>query len=96
MISIGFGTTVLSRGMQRNHVDGIGVYTKELFNAIGHSQQVKLTPMVFGSTHPSGFADGQIMANHFYSHLLKHQLWGEKIKLSNDIDVLHATDNHIP
>jgi len=34
---VGFGLTVLSRGQNRNHIDGIGVYTQQLWNALNAS-----------------------------------------------------------
>jgi hypothetical protein len=48
---IGLGTTVLARGLVSNgHLDGIGIYSRELLNTLGRTEVgVEVSPVVFGN-----------------------------------------------
>lgn len=93
MLNIGFGVTVLNK----SHLDGIGVYTQELYNALKDQQDLKLYQMGFGKK------DGIMsLAPNYLSHALHYIIFNKRRYFCNNtqatepIKLIHATDHYIP
>jgi glycosyltransferase involved in cell wall biosynthesis len=102
-MNIGYGATVWSVGTAKGHLDGIGVYTKELFNAYSNfenTENLQLLPLAFGQSFPQqSFGVPQCLQKHFIWHVLGAALLGQKLSCAKQgiqIDLFHATDHHIP
>lgn len=98
---IGFGCTGLVRGITPGHIDGIGVYTKELLHAIPRIDPACiLKPTLFGSKDggaqqsslrfPLPYELGSAIS---YTTRLR-TVGGNSIE--SEIDLFHATDHYIP
>lgn len=99
-LKIGFGTTVLARGVTGSGIDGIGRYTKEIFDRLDQSEALRLLPFQFGSQHsflPDNRKNNLIRfsVGSFPSLFFDLSFTGIK-KLQSQIDILHATDHLIP
>jgi glycosyltransferase involved in cell wall biosynthesis len=97
---IGLSLTTLEPAISAGKIDGIGMYTKNLYEALLRRQE-NITPYSFPNTKEkmtSAFPNGR-MLKHSYakstigSLLLPFSLHG---KLATDVDVFHATDHMIP
>lgn len=99
---VGFGVTVWSRGLECRHLDGIGIYTKNLWAALSQ-QGCDLQGLRFGRL---GKYDESIKAAHEYVEhgfgyqLVKAALLGVPFsgtaRFEAGVDLYHATDHHIP
>jgi glycosyltransferase involved in cell wall biosynthesis len=99
MLKVGFGLTALSRGLSRNHVDGIGVYTQELFQELSRVESLSLMPFVLGKEKTNTIKDIYQLHPAYHKHVLSSQFLNQKIKLSKDDffpNIIHATDHQIP
>lgn len=103
-MSIGFGVSVWNRGNQQNHLDGIGVYTRELYRAlqpIMTSEQSALMPFVMGADEVAE-VDGQralVLIKRFGRHVLQAVTLGQRLNCSHikpEMNFFHATDHYIP
>ena len=96
---IGFGSTVLVKGMENNRLDGIGYYSQELGNGLGQID-VELRPVVFGSTAVHDLFRTHLLTLPRFKYGLSTGLLGmdypDSKNLRLDIDLYHATDHLIP
>ncbi len=100
-LRVGFGTTVWARGERSGHLDGIGIYTRALWQAMHDRDDVSTSPYVFTPDQPDmPFGRPAVLSQHFPKMTLRSALLGApgpmSAKLRNEIDVFHATDHHIP
>ena len=99
---IGFGCTILSRGLNGAGVDGIGSYTRELGSKLLTKKDIALSPVIFRGTagekfpfpgpayrYPQPFSS---MAG--IAALTKCPFPSPKTE--GEIDIFHATDHLIP
>ncbi len=105
-MDIGLSCTVWAACEREGHLDGIGVYTRSLWQAMeelkqGEASDITVKPYAFGLDLPE-LACGEpkrFMAD-FRVHVLSSGLL--KLPLPNsaairgDVDIVHATDHHIP
>lgn len=103
-MDIGFSCTVWANGERTGHLDGIGIYSRALWqslNEAGQDRDTRLKPYAFGKALPSMPCGApQILARDYRIHTVLSSVF--KLPLSNsatlrrDIDLFHATDHHIP
>lgn len=101
---VGFGTTVLARGLSSGHLDGIGVYTRSLYHGlvglgvrpleVGFGRCGALTP-VTSDYQPFTCLPGRYPAGAAWSVLTGLPYPGSG-RLWDAIDLFHAPDHHIP
>jgi glycosyltransferase involved in cell wall biosynthesis len=102
-LRVGLGATVLSRGLAADgHLDGIGIYTRELLRALSQEQsEFDVAPVVFGKglalpqhsgtrAFPLSFEASSAMA-----YMARVNTPGASAVLEN-LDLLHAPDHCIP
>ena len=104
--NVGFSCTVWSIGERAGHLDGIGIYTRALWHAMqkitGDSAEAwSFQPYAFGRNLPTLECGApQVLAQRFsLSCLLSatlHKSLPNSAKLKTELDLLHATDHHIP
>lgn len=102
MVNIDFSVTMWSKGLQSGHLDGIGVYSRELYHALNQiidPSNAVLSPMGFGNNLSK--IDGkvpEVIAANFIPHVLKATLLHRPVhSTKKDAPTLfHATDHHIP
>jgi len=99
---LGFGTTVLERGMVQGHMDGIGIYAGNLWDALGGIEKRAVT---FGRTFPTEeIADRLKKPIHIMPSYSLQSAWSIGTgmpflgmqKLEKEIDLFFAPDHHIP
>lgn len=103
---IGVGTTVWAKGAQSGHLDGIGVYTREIWRALlkcaeNQEQEFRFTPFAFGREIPALDCGRPLaIANHYSAYALRAAATGPSRRISaaisDQVDLFHATDHHIP
>ena len=99
ILKVGFGLTVLSHGFKQNHIDGIGVYSQELFKQILKETHIHLQPYVFGEATSQTYPHTQSIHPKYIKHVLESQFLKKKIEITQKKflpDVIHATDHYIP
>jgi len=94
---LGYGVTAWARGAALGHMDGIGVYTQALHEALltepNHTLQVN--PYMFGDYSGSlSCGKPNILARRVSHHLAKAALF--RSRLTCKADLFHATDHYIP
>jgi len=104
--NVGFSCTVWSMGERAGHLDGIGIYTRALWHAMqkltaSDPQKWRFKPYAFGRNQLHlDCGVPQVLAKRFsVSCVLSatlHKPLGNSAQLRREIDVLHATDHHIP
>ena len=98
MIRVGFCTYVLNKGMSDGTLDGIGQYTKALQKHLLSpplDQEITLVPFTFDQTQKDSLRLGQHALNTVWSSLSGKNFLGTRA-LNRAVDVIHATDHHIP
>lgn len=98
MIRVGFCHYVLNRGLRSGTLDGIGQYTHALYEHLKREplrQQVSLKPFTYGRETNGTIAMGHHTLNSLWSSLSGQNFWGSQALL-HTVDVIHATDHHIP
>lgn len=98
---IGFGSTVLARGLAQGGVDGIGSYTRELMQRMTQLPDVALHRYAFVGPMPVDMATDLVNAGDFQRQALLalttgHPFGALQQALGNKVDLLHATDHYIP
>jgi glycosyltransferase involved in cell wall biosynthesis len=98
---IGFGTTVLARGLAQGGVDGIGSYTRELMQRLAQSPDMALQPFSYAGPVPPSMATGMVNAGDFQRQALLSLATGLPFNtmqqaLTGRVDLVHATDHYIP
>jgi glycosyltransferase involved in cell wall biosynthesis len=100
---VGFGCTVLARGVRQNALDGIGSYTRELGRALAAVPGVRLVPTSFGvplgAQDPFPARPATVLAP-YARQLALSTLSGRPFRggarLAQDVELFHATDHLIP
>jgi glycosyltransferase involved in cell wall biosynthesis len=98
MLKVGFGLGFLAKGLQKNHVDGIGVYSRELYHAL-LPQPIELLPYVYGQNDAITFAKTNPLHSSFIKHVIESQFFKKKIECVSEgfkPDIIHAPDHLIP
>lgn len=98
MIRVGFCHYVLDKGLRCGTLDGIGQYTHALSEHLKHdplNQQVSIKPFTYGHPADGKIAMGHHALNSLWSSISGQNFWGAKA-LQSEVDVIHATDHHIP
>jgi alpha-1,3-rhamnosyl/mannosyltransferase len=100
---VGFGTTVLARGLAHGGIDGIGFYTRELGNALLLQENLDLISAGFGALCGKevlpGAEEGIDLGNYAPRALqgfFARRVWPEERQLVGKVDLFHATDHLIP
>jgi len=108
MIKLGFGTTVIEKGLARGHIDGIGVYAKNLwdtFKTIEEGKAFESCAISFGDSDSGGKSEkllGSItrLTPNYPIQSVASLLTGLPFKgtqkLEKNIDLFFAPDHHIP
>ena len=101
MMQLGYGVTVLSRGLSQNSVDGIGTYTKELFNRLSIMESIEITPLSFNTPIPDELVSneaitlGSFPKRALCSSVTSFPFLGSR-HIRGKVDLVHATDHLIP
>lgn len=98
MIRVGFGSYLLNKGLRTGTLDGIGQYALALsthLRAAPLDQTISLAPFTFGHAPTGTLSLGHHAVNSLWSSLSGQNFWGTK-NLQRAVDVIHATDHHIP
>lgn len=98
---IGFGSTVLARGLAQGGVDGIGSYTRELMQRMAQLPDVTLHPYAYAGSMALGMTAGLVNAGDFQRQALLALTTGHPFgtlqqALATKVDLVHATDHYIP
>jgi len=99
---LGLGVTFWVKGLRRQHLDGIGVYTRQLWQEL-HTKNVHLCRVGFGLCAHYSHAlpddhtclDGNFNLQVGYSLLTRQPFIGSSV-IERQIDIFHAPDHHIP
>ena len=103
-MEIGFSCTVWADGERAGHLDGIGIYSRALWqglNEVAQASEIRFKPYAFGKSLPNMPCSApQILAKDYRIHtilsgFLKLPL-SNSAAISRDVALLHATDHHIP
>lgn len=100
-MKVGFGVTVLARGLQTKSTDGIGRYTHELYKGLCCIPSLELNPYSFNFPILESVLKQPIhLYGRFHRELIKAALWsGTRIGPAvggRPIDLLHAGDHIVP
>lgn len=98
---VGFGATVLARGLAQGGVDGIGSYTRELMQRMDQSPDIALQPFAYTGPYPPEMAASLIDVGDFQRQALVSLTMGLPFgamqkALAGKVDLVHATDHYIP
>ena len=103
-MEIGFSCTVWAGGERTGHLDGIGIYSRALWqslNEVAQSSGIRFKPHAFGKNlPPMPCGAPQVLAKDYRIHVILSGVL--KLPLSNsaaisrELDLFHATDHHIP
>jgi len=102
-VKVGYGVTILARGVQAGGVDGIGSYTRELGNALVLQGGAQLVPVSFGVALqrqllkgvPLGKELSDFASSASVSAVLPLDFRGAK-GLKARINLFHSTDHMVP
>ncbi|GAB7527848.1 glycosyltransferase family 1 protein [Pseudomonas sp. 3A(2025)] len=103
-MNIGLSCTVWAGGARTGHLDGIGIYSRALWqglNALSQHHDLRIKPYAFGKNLPAmPFGTPQVLARDFRIHavlggVLKRPL-SNSGDIARDVQLFHATDHHIP
>jgi alpha-1,3-rhamnosyl/mannosyltransferase len=105
-MDIGFSCSVWADGERTGHLDGIGVYTRSLWQALddlrlSEAADITLKPYAFGRDLPAlECGTPKVLSERFKLHALVSGLLNRTLANSaairNDVSLLHATDHQIP
>jgi glycosyltransferase involved in cell wall biosynthesis len=98
MIHVGFGNYVLHKGQRSETLDGIGQYVQALgthLQATPLNQDISLVPFTYGRDTCENLRLGNHALSSIWSSVSGCNFWGAQA-LSNAVDIIHATDHHIP
>ena len=101
MMRVGFGATVLARGLAKGGVDGIGSYTRELMQRLVQSPDLDLQPFAYAGTMPPEMTTGMVGVGNFQRQALVSLTTGLPFMtmqqaFAGKVDLVHATDHYIP
>ncbi|WP_006787673.1 glycosyltransferase family 4 protein [Thiorhodospira sibirica] len=100
---VAFGVTAWAQGAASGHLDGIGIYTQKLWQALQQpSTPFDFQPLQFRTAQPAptGTPQPLTLPYRYAQGLLPAVLsslpfWGNR-RLCRAFDLVHATDHHIP
>lgn len=101
-MKIAFGTTIWFRCAHHNgHIDGIGVYTKSLWEQFTNNSSAdkdNFIPAYFGNKDASQIEGSVHLGGSFPEYLIKSSLGISKLTSEDTggADLFHATDHNIP
>jgi len=98
MIRVGFCTHVLNKGLKTGSIDGIGQYTDALHQHLTKpslNQQFSLQTFTFSGCSRATVPMGPFGPNLLWSSLTDKN-FSKTTQLQACVDVIHATDHHIP
>jgi alpha-1,3-rhamnosyl/mannosyltransferase len=105
-MDIGLSCSVWAEGERTGHLDGIGVYTRSLWQAmddlkLSEAADINLKPYAFGrQLPPLECGTLNVLSERFKLHALLSGLFNMSLPNSaairNDVSLLHATDHQIP
>jgi len=100
---VGFGASAWVKGLERNHLDGIGVYSKNLWQNLLDSKECDLHALRFGacdaplSQEPSPLTCVPIRFKRQVAlSIVTGSPFNQLGSYERSVDVFHATDHHIP
>jgi alpha-1,3-rhamnosyl/mannosyltransferase len=98
-VRVGIGVTVYLQGRANKHMDGIGYYTKEIFDKLKNLSEMR--PIVFGRSEFHKLDDKPVFEMNSYassaafSGITNLPFLGTG-ELAKKIDIFHATDHRTP
>lgn len=104
-MEIGLGCTVWAAGERAGHLDGIGTYSRALWQGLhdltADQPDVQIKPYAFGRNLPQlACGQPQVLAERYPVHALLSGFLKLPLKNSaavrKDVDLFHAPDHHIP
>jgi len=100
-MKVAFGSTILVQALKRDAVDGIGSYSRELWQRLSTLENTALLPYVFASGEAASPLGRTLGLGPFAWQALFAQFSGMAFPLAShrlpvDIDLVHATDHLIP
>lgn len=100
-MQIGFGATVLARGLAQGGLDGIGNYTRELMQRMAQLPDVALHPYAYTGSMSLNMVPDLVNAGDFQRQALRALTTGHPFgtlqqALTTKVDLVHATDHYIP
>jgi len=95
---VGFGTTLLDKGLSGAGIDGIGQYCRELLNQFStDSHELEVIPYSFGvSNSTSGAQEIPRYPIHLIESMLSIKKYSTTQKYFESVDLIHCTDQLIP
>lgn len=98
---VGFGATVLARGLAQGGVDGIGSYTRELMQRMAQSPDIALQPFAYTGPVPPEMVSRLVDAGDFPRQAIVSLATGLAFRtmqqaFAGKVDLVHATDHCIP
>lgn len=93
-LQLGFGVSAWLRGASTGHLDGIGIYTQALYDALMRMQHIEMTLYAFGQSKPLPCGTPRILERRISEHLIKAMVLRQR--LSCRAELFHATDHFIP
>lgn len=101
MIRVGFGITMLARGLAQGGVDGIGSYTRELLQRMKKTPDVTLQQFAYTGPMPAEMAAQTLDVGPFQRQVALSLLTylpfaALQRACAGTVDLVHATDHQIP
>jgi len=94
---IGLSCTVIEPAITQGKIDGIGTYTKSLYDEfIKHNHQVIPVSFPTETLTASALPNGQLFPSSYTHSILMSMLKPLQNDLRNHIDLLHVTDHMVP
>ncbi|MCF5470243.1 glycosyltransferase family 4 protein [Pseudomonas syringae] len=103
-MDIGLSCTVWSKGERAGHLDGIGIYSRALWqglNKLSQTHDIRVKPYAFGTDLPAlpcgspGVLTKDYRIHAVLSGVLKLPLHNSAA-IARNVELFHATDHHIP
>ncbi|KTC56133.1 glycosyl transferase family 1 [Pseudomonas fluorescens ABAC62] len=103
-MDIGLSCTVWAYGERAGHLDGIGIYSRALWEGLqrlGQTHDLRLKPYAFGKhVLPMACGTPESLASDYRVHALLSSVLRMPVSnsaaLARDVQIFHATDHHIP
>lgn len=98
---VAFGISVLARAVEKNCLDGIANYSRELLERLNQLENVHIVPFVFATGRQRADRQAVMDLGHFIPQALFSHFSGLPFPLASsrlplEIDLIHATDHWIP
>jgi glycosyltransferase involved in cell wall biosynthesis len=95
---VGFGTTLLDKGLSGTGIDGIGQYCLELIKQFkGESDDLEISPYSFGVVNSQ--SNAHVLPSypaHLFESMLNIRKYSTSQKYFETVDLIHCTDQLIP